>query len=399
MRRLVTVALTMALFAASSITCVMAQTPQIRLDLVAEDLDSPVFAIAPAGDPRLFVVEQTGRIRIIAGGRLQDQPFLDVSELSRSGGEQGLLGLAFHPAFADNGKFYVNYTDRSGDTQVVGYTADGDFADPDTAQVLLSVDQPYENHNGGWLGFGPDGLLYVGMGDGGAGGDPQNRAQNPAELLGKILRLDVEGGGAPQIFASGVRNPWRMAFDGDNLYVADVGQVTHEEVDVINVADTGANLGWNVMEGPDCYLAGSCDTPGFVLPILSYGHDSGRCSITGGFVYRGRALPSLVGQYFYSDYCDGHIRSLTYAGGKATAETDWTDQLGAQGQVTSFGMDGDGELYVMNAGGQLLKLVPAGMVSDALAEIIDLDANDPPLQRVIDCVVQWGSSTGNPTRS
>lgn len=353
-------AIAIALLAAPLAACAVAQQPQVRLQEVVGGLDSPVYAIAPRGDPRLFVVEQTGRVRIVADGALQQQPFLDVSDMvTTAGNEQGLLGLAFHPDFADNGKFYVNYTDRSGDTQVVGYTVEGDFADPGSAQVLFSADQPYENHNGGWIGFGPDRMLYVGMGDGGAGGDPGNRAQNPNEVLGKILRLDVDTGASPEQFALGVRNPWRMAFDGSDLYVADVGQTSREEISVITVADKGANLGWNVMEGPDCYGGGSCDTSGLVRPILSYGHDSGRCSITGGFVYRGTALPSLLGDYFFSDYCDGRIRSIRYADGKATAETDWTDQLGAPGSVTSFGLDGDGELYVLNTDGQLLKLVPA----------------------------------------
>lgn len=336
-----------------------ASAVDVRLAPVAQGLDSPVFVTAPSGDPRLFVVEQTGRILILADGAMQGSPFLDLSTSVSTGGERGLLGLAFHPDYAANGRFFVNYTDTNGNTQVVGYTATGNVADPASATPLFSVDQPYGNHNGGWIGFGPDRLLYVGMGDGGAGGDPENRAQDAEQLLGKILRVDVDAGASPEIFASGVRNPWRMAFDGNDLYVADVGQVAHEEISVITTADAGANLGWKVMEGAACYEALFCDTSGFVMPILTYGHDTGRCSITGGFVYRGSALPELAGQYFFSDYCDGHIRSLTYADGKATAETDWTDQLGAQGQVTSFGTDSAGELYVMTIDGNLSKLVPA----------------------------------------
>ena len=360
MRRILIVGAVLALFAASVAAGAIALKPRLALLEVASGLDSPVYAIAPPDDPRLFVVEQTGRIRIIAGGQLQQQPFLDVSDLiTTAGNEQGLLGLAFHPDYADNGRFFINYTDRSGDTQVVAYHAEGDFADPASAQVLLSVDQPYANHNGGWIDFGADRLLYVGMGDGGAGGDPGNRAQDPGEKLGKILRLDVDSGAAPEAFALGVRNPWRMAFDGNDLYVADVGQVAHEEISVITTADMGANLGWNIMEGADCYGAASCEQSGLVLPILTYGHDSGRCSITGGFVYRGPVIPALAGEYFFSDYCDGRIRSIRFAGGKATGETDWTEQLGTPGSVTSFGRDGAGELYVMNTDGQLLKLVPA----------------------------------------
>jgi glucose/arabinose dehydrogenase len=357
MRRLIVPAIAAVAIACSSLA--LAQEGGIRLEPVAQGLDSPLLVTAPAGDPRLFVVEQTGRILILVDGAVQPAPFLDVSDRISVGGERGLLGLAFHPDYASNGRFFVNYTDADGNTQVVGYTASGDAADPASATPLFSVDQPFGNHNGGWLGFGPDGLLYVGMGDGGAGGDPGNRAQDPQQLLGKILRLDVDAGTAPEIFATGVRNPWRMAFDGDNLYVADVGQVAHEEISVITTADAGANLGWKVMEGLACYEAATCDTSGFVLPILTYGHDSGRCSITGGLVYRGAALPALTGQYFFSDFCDGHIRSLTYADGQAIGETDWTDQLGAQGQVTSFGTDSAGELYVMTIDGNLSKLVPA----------------------------------------
>lgn len=357
MRRLILPALAAAAMACSSIA--LAQEGNVQLEPVVQGLDSPVLVTAPLGDPRLFVVEQTGRVLILVDGAVQPAPFLDVSDRISVGGERGLLGLAFHPDYASNGRFFVNYTDAAGDTQVVGYTASGDTADPASATPLFSVDQPFGNHNGGWLGFGPDGLLYVGMGDGGSGGDPGNRAQDAQQLLGKILRLDVDAGAAPEIFASGVRNPWRMAFDGDNLYVADVGQVAHEEISVITTADAGANLGWNVMEGLACYEAATCDTSGLVLPILTYGHDSGRCSITGGLVYRGTALPALTGQYFFSDFCDGQIRSLSYADGKAIGETDWTDQLGAQGQVTSFGTDSADELYVMTIDGNLSKLVPA----------------------------------------
>ncbi len=338
-----------------------AQTPAVELQLVSDELDSPVFVTAPAGDSRLFVVEQTGRIRIIADGALQDAPFLDVSgEIASGGGEQGLLGLAFHPDYAQNGRFYINYTDRGGDTQVVGYTVSGDpaVADPASAQPLFAVDQPFANHNGGWLGFGPDGLLYVGMGDGGSGGDPGNRAQNPNELLGKILRLDVDAGGGAEVFALGVRNPWRMAFDGDQLYVADVGQNQFEEISVITTADAGANLGWNVMEGPECFRSQGCDASAFVAPVLSYAHETGGCSITGGYVYRGGAIPALAGQYFFSDFCDGRIRSFTYADGQASAETDWTEVLGNPGSVSSFGLDAAGELYVITIDGRLSKLVP-----------------------------------------
>jgi hypothetical protein len=337
----------------------LAQEGGVRLASIAQGLDSPVFATAPAGDPRLFIVEQTGRILIFADGAVQREPFVDLSGSISTGGERGLLGLAFHPDFASNGRFFVNFTDPDGNTQVVGYTATDGVADPASAAPLLSVDQPYGNHNGGWLGFGPDGLLYVGMGDGGAGGDPQNRAQDPRELLGKILRLNVDTAAAPEIFASGVRNPWRMAFDGDDLYVADVGQNAWEEISVLNVSDTGANLGWNIVEGPECFSDPSCGKSGLVAPILSYSHDTGGCSITGGYVYRGTSLPALAGQYFFSDFCDGRIRSIAYADGQASDEIDWTEQLGNPGSIASFGIDSAGELYVMTIDGNLSKLVPA----------------------------------------
>ncbi|HQZ12949.1 MAG TPA: PQQ-dependent sugar dehydrogenase, partial [Devosia sp.] len=284
--------------AAALATPVAAQAP-FRLETVASGLDSPVFVTAPAGDPRLFIVEQTGRIRVFADGALADAPFLDVTAQISSGGEQGLLGLAFHPNYASNGRFFVNFTDPSGDTRVVAYTVSADpaVADPASAQELLAIKQPYSNHNGGWIGFGPDGLLYAGMGDGGSGGDPQGNGQNPDSLLGKILTFDVDSGGPPKIFASGVRNPWRNAFDGADFYIADVGQNRWEEINVISAGQPGPNLGWNTMEGPDCFEAATCDTSGFVLPVHSYNHDEG-CSITGGYVYRGAGIPAISGLYF-----------------------------------------------------------------------------------------------------
>lgn len=339
-----------------------AQEPPFGLDIVAEGLDEPVFLTAPAGDPRLFIVEQVGRIRIIENGTPLEAPFLDVSDRVSQGGEQGLLGLAFHPDYAANGKFFVNYTDRDGATQIVAYTvsADANAADPDSATVVLSVDQPYRNHNGGWIAFGPDGLLYAGMGDGGSGGDPQGNGQNDASLLGKILRLDVDAGGAPEIIAKGVRNPWRNAFDGELLYIADVGQGTWEEVSVIAIDDVGANLGWNIMEGPDCFKPETgCDETGLVVPIASYSHDEGGCSITGGYVYRGAAIPEIAGRYFYADYCAGILQSLELPGEGAADVESYADAFGSLGQVMSFGLDSTGEMYVLTQDGTIRKFVPA----------------------------------------
>jgi glucose/arabinose dehydrogenase len=332
-------ALALVLFA----TPAFAQPVVLSAQLITDELNSPIFATAPAGDPRLFVVQQFGQIVIIEDGTLQSQPFLSLSGKTRGGGERGLLGLAFHPDYAGNGRFFINYTDRQGDTRIDACLVSSDpaVADPASCVTILSVAQPYPNHNGGWIGFGPDGYLYIGMGDGGSGGDPENRAQNPDELLGKMLRLDVDsrgpyaippgnpfanGGGAPEIFALGVRNPWRNAFDGNELYIADVGQNRVEEVTVISTADAGANLGWNRMEGKDCFQPG-CDTAGLVLPQHEYSHEDG-CSITGGYVYRGSAIPEIVGHYFFGDYCSQKVWSFRYVDGQVTDLTDWTEQLG-----------------------------------------------------------------------
>lgn len=337
-----------------------AQAAPFRLEVVAAGFDQPLFATAPAADARLFVVEQTGAIRIFAGGAVADEPFLDVGDLISAGGERGLLGLAFHPDYAQNGGFIVNYTDRGGDTQVVEYRVsdDPDRADPGSARPLLSVEQPYGNHNGGWIAFGPDGLLYIGMGDGGSGGDPQGNGQNPNALLGKILRMNVDTGSAPEIFVSGVRNPWRNAFDGDRLYIADVGQRAWEEINVVPLDDAGANLGWNIMEGPYCFEPRQgCDQSGLTLPVNAYSHAAG-CSITGGYVYRGTAIPAIEGRYFFADYCTGILSSLRFEGEAVPAVTRYADTFGGIGRVTSFGLDSAGEMYVMTQDGRLMKFVP-----------------------------------------
>ncbi len=338
----------------------LAQPVTLTAQLVADGFELPVFATS-TGDDRLFVVEQTGRILVLRDGAVQPEPFLDLRGQVSGGNEQGLLGLAFHPDFAGNGRFFINYTDTNGDTQVVGYTASGDTADPASATVLFSVDQPRANHNGGWLGFGPDGLLYIGMGDGGGAGDRDGNGQNPETLLGKMLRIDVNTDAAqPEIFASGLRNPWRPAFDGNDLYIADVGQNAWEEISVIPATTPGANLGWNVMEGPACYGAESCDTSAFVAPMHSYSHaETGGCSITGGYVYRGAVIPEIAGHYFFADFCSGRLESFRYADGAATELTDWTEQLGGNGPITSFGLDSAGELYYTTIEGGLFRITRA----------------------------------------
>lgn len=338
----------------------VAQPVPLTAQLVADGFDRPVFAVSP-GDERLFVVEQSGRIRIVTDGVVAAEPFLDLSGEVSGGNEQGLLGLAFHPAFRENGQFYVNYTDRNGDTQIVGYMVsdEGTAADPQSADILLTVDQPFANHNGGWLGFGPDGYLYIGMGDGGSGGDPQGNGQNPEVLLGKIVRVDVETG-SPEIFARGVRNPWRPSFDGTDFYIADVGQNAWEEISVITTADLGANLGWNIMEGPVCFGAMLCEENGLVQPIHSYSHaDTGGCSITGGYVYRGAAIPEIGGHYFFADFCSGQVESFRYVDGGITDHTNWTEQLGGNGPITSFGLDAAGELHYTTLEGGLFRIVGA----------------------------------------
>ncbi len=351
----------------------------IALQRVASGLDRPVHLTAPAGDPRLFVVEQPGRIRIVAGGRLLAKPFLDLTDRVRSGGERGLLSLAFDPHYARNGRFFANYTGSRGETEIVRFTVSGDpdIADPASARTVLTVEQPYANHNGGHLIFGPDGLLYAGMGDGGSANDPHGNGQNPRTLLGKILRLDVRGagdgkvpyaippgnpfsagGGRAEIWAIGVRNPWRLWIDPETrrLYVADVGQNRWEEVDVAPLDAAGLDYGWNVMEGDHCFRTADCDTAGLTRPVLDYGHGEG-CSITGGLVYRGRGVPALDGVYLYADYCGGWIRGFRWADGRAIERRTWVPAR--VGSISSFGEGGDREAYVLTLEGDVYRIVKA----------------------------------------
>jgi hypothetical protein len=326
-------------------------------------LHRPVHLTAPSGDPRLFVVEKTGRIRIVEDGSPRPTPFLDLTGAVAGGSEQGLLSLAFHPDYPDTGAFFVNYTHLDGDTRIVRYRVSGDpnLADAASGSVVMSIEQPFSNHNGGHLVFGPDGMLYVGVGDGGSAGDPQGNGQNRATRLGSILRIDVDAGdpfavppdnpfvgdpsALPEIWLWGLRNPWRIAFDEStsNLFVADVGQSQREEVTVVGSDEAGANLGWNVTEGTRCFAEPDCTPEDYTLPQVEYGHDDG-CSITGGLVYRG-PIEQMWGLYFYSDYCGGWLRSFRIAGGAAAELTEW--DVPRVGNVTSFGEDAGGELYVL----------------------------------------------------
>jgi glucose/arabinose dehydrogenase len=346
----------------------------IRLETVATGLSGPVFLTSPPGDPRLFVVELPGRIRVIVDGEVLPASFLDITDRVGSGGERGLLGLAFPQDYASSGEFVVHYTDLSGDTKVERYRAasDPDVADPGSGRQILALDQPFTNHNGGQVSFGPDGMLYIALGDGGSGGDPQGNGQNTGTLLGSILRLDITAepytippdnpfagaaGARGEIWAWGLRNPWRFAFDDADgrLYIADVGQNQYEEINVADASAGGLNYGWNIMEATHCFTSSSCSNGGLTLPVLEYSHAEG-CSITGGFVYRGSSLPEVVGHYFYSDYCSGWIRSFRMSGGKAIDRRDWGLDAGG---VLSFGVDAAGELYVLNADGVVHRLAPS----------------------------------------
>ncbi len=317
------------------------------------------------GSGRLFILEKAGRIRILQNGQLLDQPFLDISSrVGSSGNEQGLLGLAFHPQYAQNGRFFVNYTDNNGDTVIARYqvSSDPNLADPNSEVKLLGVDQPFANHNGGVLAFGPDGYLYAGLGDGGSQGDPYNNAQNTKVLLGKILRLDVDSAEpyaipsdnpfGNEVWAYGLRNPWRLSFDkstGD-LYIGDVGQNTWEEIDYLPKGSAGGiNFGWNLREGAHDYNGHA--SPDLTEPVAEYSHQEGGCSVTGGYVYHG-SMPEWNGIYLYGDYCTGIIWGLIHS------NDSWQKQLlfDTDFTITSFGQDENGEVYLVSDNGGVYRL-------------------------------------------
>jgi len=352
-------------------------TVSLGLEQIADGLNSPVFAThAGDGSGRLFVVEKDGRIRVIDADGLRKQPFLDIrSQVGSGGSEQGLLGLAFHPNFAQNGRLFVYYTDKQGNTVISRFQANAERteADPASEVVMLTQEQPASNHNGGMLAFGPDGMLYAGLGDGGKAGDPWGNGQSLETLLGKLLRVDVDSGqavavsaGNPfagqegargEIWAYGLRNPWRFSFDratGD-LWIGDVGQNQWEEIDYQPAASAGGeNYGWDLMEGTHCYDADTCDRSGLVLPVAEYSHGDNGCSVTGGYVYRGTANPSLQGVYFYGDYCSGRIWGLAR---DASGEWQSNELLDTALQISSFGETEDGEVLVVDLDGTLYRLV------------------------------------------
>lgn len=359
----------------------VAYSPQLTVALalrqVAGGLTNPLFLTAPPSDARLFIVEQPGRIRIVKNGTLLGTSFLNLASSVSSGGERGLLSMAFDPNYTMNGFFYVCYTDLGGDIAVDRFTVSSnpDLADPATVVHILSIPHPVNaNHNGGLIAFGPDGFLYIGSGDGGGAGDPPGNAQNLDKLLGKLLRIDVSGttalqpysipatnpflgqaGRRGEIWAYGLRNPWRYAFDatGGLLYIADVGQGRREEVDVAGASHGGLNYGWNITEGSLCYPSDPCDKTGLTPPVFEYDHSLG-CSITGGYVYRGSAIPELRGRYFYSDFCSGWLKSWVYRAGAATEQTDWP--VANIGSVLSFGEDGQKELYMLSSNGNVYRI-------------------------------------------
>jgi glucose/arabinose dehydrogenase len=365
--------------APAAITPVDPTSFNYSLEPVTQGFNRPTHVTsANDGSGRLFVTEQQGRIWIVRNGNRLNQPFLDIRNLvGANANEQGLLSIAFHPLYQDNGRFFVNYTDRRGDTVIAAYQvrADPGQADPESATILLQIEQPAGNHNGGMLKFGPDGYLYIGTGDGGGAGDPWETGQRRNTLLGKLLRIDVDSAepyaipadnpfvgvadARSEIWAWGLRNPWRFSFDrltGD-LYIADVGQNAREEVNFAAAGTPGgANYGWNIMEGDSCFRDRNCEQTGLEAPVAVYSHgvDPGGCSITGGYVYRGSAFPQIAGTYFYTDYCTGNVWALRNNGGTWTSATVGRFAINA----SSFGEDEAGELYLTDRdGGGLYRLV------------------------------------------
>ena len=357
----------------------------VSLELVVDGLERPV-AVRNAGDGsgRLFIVEQPGRIRILRGGALLPTPFLDIRDrVGDSANEQGLLGLVFHPDYVNNGRFFVNYTDLAGDTVVAEYTRsanDPDLSNPSSEAIIMTIAQPYSNHNGGDIAFGPDGFLWIATGDGGRGGDPDGNGQNLRTLLGKLLRIDIDSGSTytipsnnpfvgdsearNEIWAYGLRNPWRFSFDRDtgDLYIGDVGQNQLEEVNFEPRTDAGGrNYGWNTMEASTCFSSFNCSTEGLVLPVAEYSHSLG-CSVTGGYVYRGSLFPALDGMYLYGDFCSGRVWALS-----RLDSNQWVAEVvGETGaSISSFGEDEAGELYLTDLRNGTLFLVTGRAVPPA----------------------------------
>jgi hypothetical protein len=351
----------------------------VTLETLVQDLRQPTVLTTPPGDERLFVVERVGVIRILDANReLLGTAFIDLTDRVLANGiEQGLLGLAFHPDYASNGRFYVYYTDQGGRRQLSEFrvsVSDPNLASPDSERVLIELEQPPDStdirHYAGQLAFDPDGYLWMAMGD---GADSRNQGQDPDTLFGAISRIDVDGGdpygippenpfvaggGAQEVWAYGLRNPWRFSIDPIDglIYIADVGHADQEEINVLPIDEGGFNLGWSDVEGTRCFHVQDCDLANYTAPAVTYTHEEG-CSVTGGYVYRGTEIPELAGTYFYSDWCSKWIRSFRYVNGQVTEERDWSTDLGQPGQVNTFGIDGAGELYLATHDGVIARFV------------------------------------------
>jgi glucose/arabinose dehydrogenase len=356
---------------------------KVDATVAVDGLNAPL-DVTHAGDGtgRIFVVEQAGRIRIVKDGSLVERPFLDIRERIASGGERGLLGLAFHPDYPTDPRFFVDYTDLNGDTVIAGFRVSGsdpDAADPTSEANLLHIDQPFANHNGGAVEFGPDGMLYIGMGDGGSAGDPQGNGQRLDTLLAKILRIDVDGGGSdaayavppdnpfvgvagarPEIWLTGLRNPWRIRFDAPtgDLWIGDVGQNRWEEIDVARAGAKGLNYGWNVMEGFHCFKPSEgCDQTGLTLPVAEYANGDLGCAVVGGVVVRDPRQGRLDGGYLFGDACSDNLWAMNPAG-DGRREPVIVSKMGRS--ISSIGQAEDGAVYATNLGGELLRITAAG---------------------------------------
>lgn len=356
----------------------------LAVETVADGLGELTAVRSPPGDDGLFVLTQTGQVLVLDQSGGDPQVVHDLSDRVVTGAEQGMLAIAFHPTFPETGRFFLHFTEApEGDTRIVELTLSPDGSvDPSRERLVFGLDQPHRWHNGGGMSFGPDGYLWTGLGDGGPGGDPEGRGQDPSNVFGTLLRIDPDGtggqfggygippdnpfadgeGGAPEVWAYGLRNPWRFYLDsvGGSVYIADVGQYLYEEISVVPLEGGGANLGWPIREGMHCFAEAPCDAPDLVDPVVEYVHEGGRCAVIGGDVYRGSALPELWGHYLYADACSGELWSFLHRDGEVVQHRSWVDVVGALEAPSSFGTDSEGELLITTTGGSVHRIVPGG---------------------------------------